>query len=657
MNVHVFLSDTFILFIEKLRHRKIICGMIAEPFELLQLPRLNQKTGNAISTSTDAEFVFVGVSGSSISTLGLRPPQVVRTHSLAPTASVTSLLAVDARVLAYASVERGKNMLHLLPVNEGVKSQSVELNSPALGLYISSDKSVIGVLQSTQLVVYSAENLREVWRSSKTEELVFSSNMNGSDETTIVAVNKAGTKLTASVLALDARGIHTLVKQSINIAYSHKALFSFYESRLFVAVDSDIHAFSVPQMHHLGYITSRHGENDVKGLIALPNNSIVVVRGNEVQLLDFGLQSLISSIKVPSGINALLDYVPKSSTLVALQGQSLVGFSVTPTQGTLLESIGRGYSLNAELPLTDIFDGFKHPAQQYREVAQTQLAASMEESQQVVKDLEHFISSRDGFSFAAIVSYLKSDKKWSEIVADDTPITDDLVYDETDRNADRYIVERACELAFLPRFKPYLPIGVAVYLLTHPLFPLEKPQFAKLMPRLEKSDGTLYRQALVSLTGLSVPDLVRGLLNADEATFLDAASRLQEDYSGAQILSGIRKAFKTSRSISTLGVLVERLSQYSQTIGLMAPFIDAMGLLAWNVDHIQQLHAHLNAQIESLEATVKAGTAISDLFNTIGLSPSESSLVSAGEAKQRAQSHNEKEHRVVPKYSIETLTL
>lgn len=664
--------------------------MILPPFELLQLPNLAKSTQNSLPIYSGEQHLLVGVSGCAINKLGMRPPQVLSAHSVAPGITVTSLLPTESQIVVFGSIDRGKFHLNLL--NPSEKGNTEYLNKAASevpeeigAIYISADNSQLVTVgrKTSTLTGYSASDLKETWKHTANENagLVFSflltseSALDSSSTTNFFVLTQCKDSLLLTTYALDARDVFALTSVKIQGVQTeegriHQSRFSVHRDLLYQATPSHIYVYRIPDGL---MVTSFEVESpaNVTGIVALPNSNIALGRGNTVELLDCTFQSHTSSIKLSGkGPIDLLAFSESTSTIILCQNQrTLMGLSVTPTRGTLLESISKGSANKAEnFALAEIFNGFTdQDASKYRTTAETQLLKATEEMGSILVDLKDAIKSRNGLAFAEIITYLKnSDLEWVGWHASGDasgPEEQDLVFEETDRNVDKQLINEICALAFLPRFKPYLPIGVAVYFLTHPLFPTGEPKFEHLLRSLEKSDAMLYRQALVSLVGITAKDLVLGLVSSDEETFMDAAVRLQEDYGSQQILQGIKNAFGDLRSISSLSILIRRLSRHQETIGLICPFIDAIGLLAWDVNHIKQLQAKLKWQIEVVISCSRADAAITEQFSTLGLSASEVAKLSTSEehlcnkVAQRKHLTTEPEPRYVPKYSYETLVL
>lgn len=664
--------------------------MILPPFELLQLPKLAKSIQGSFPIYSGEQHILVGVSSSAINKLGMRPPQVLSAHSVAPGTTITSLLPTESQIVVFGSIDRGKFHLNLLNQSEEgsngySKKATIEVSEEIGAIYISADNSQLVTVgrQTSTLTGYSAKDLQEKWKHPANEkaEMIFSSLLASentsppSGTTNFFVLTQSKDSLLLTTYALDARDTFALTSVKMEGHQTEEeslsqSRFSVYRDLLYQATQSHIYVNRIPDGLLLNSFDVESPAN-VTGIVALPKSNIALARGNTVELVDCTFQSHISSIKLNGkGAIDLLAFSESTSTIILSQNQStLMGLSVTPTHGTLLESIGKGSANKAkQSALAEIFDGFTdQDTSNYKTIAEIQLSKAKKELGSIKLYLEDAIKRRDGLTFAEIITYLKNpDIAWDEWHASGNPSSpeeQDLVFEESDRNVDKQLINEICALAFLPRFKPYLPIGVAVYLLTHPLFPTGEPKFEHLLRSLEKSDAILYRQALVSLVGITPKDLVLGLVSSDEATFLDAAIRLQEDYGSQQILLGIKDAFGDLRSISSLSILIRRLSRHQETVGLVGPFIDAMGLLAWDVDHIQHLQSKLKLQIEAVESCSKADAAITELFNSVGLDASEAAKSSSSEGElhskcaQRKLLSLDSEPRHVPKYSYETLVL
>lgn len=649
--------------------------MFAEPFDLLKLPKISGNSSLSVPVVCSDDHLFIGVSGSSINKLTVVPPQVLSAHSVAPGTIITSILADDASLRAYATSERGKFHLNILSAqdeNSNKVAVSKEVDEEVCAIYLSADKSNIATVgKHTSLVhSYSVNDLRQVSVGKGVEQGITVYSCPIVDETvnetlfTQICLVKSGISLRSFVL--DGKGVrclHTTLLEGPKHINNDETHWSNYDSYLYAVSFDTVSIYHIPDGSFVNSFDLESTE-PVIAAIALPHNNLAISRSNVIDLVDCTYQSKVSRTQLVGNNDIkLLSYSDYHSTLIALSNKDqLIGISVTPTSGMVLESIGKGSAQKTgTYMLADIFGGFHNQSEDQKVLAEQSLKSTQDEVSSCIRDMTDAIDNKDGPGFSRIVTYLKNPKvNWlqdqDKIVS---PSEQDLVFEESDRVADSDLIKTVCKLAFIPRFKPYLPIGVALYLLTHPLFPITDPAFRKMLSKLEKSDAMLYRQALVSLTGLTVEDLVTGLLCKDEPTFIDAALRLQEDFGTQQILIGVRNAFSGIQSVSSLSIVIERLSRFPETVGLVGPFIDAIGLLAWNAEHINDLRSRINENIASVESCSVTDSVITELFDSIGVDPTSGAIPSSGELQARSQKKlaNDSKNAVVAKYSVETLVL
>lgn len=618
--------------------------MISAPFELLQLPKL-QATAEPADPSRDfpvvpgAESVFVAVPGCSIYQLGVQPPQVVGAHSVAPGTRVSALLVEVDTLLAYATVERSRSFLKRLSA-EGAVEAVVEVPYEVRGLY-SFDNHLVALDTHGQFACYNSD-LGNAFTSLENGELLYAQLLHAGDALSVLTVLHRNGQTRVVTWGVDLQAARELTSADLPVrgdAYSGS------QARLFAAEGGALRMYSLPSAE---LVAACDLDGEVRGLCALSDTCAAISRDSVLELLDCSFGARVAGEALARSDAYLVGVCSPVSTGVILCGDRLLGATISPTNGSLLESLGRGLQRTSatSLPLSDIFGQFTGDV---LATAAMHCADAEAERDAVLSGVRAAIAERDGPAFARVITYFKQpDARFEEL---EVPTSlEEQVYEESDRNADRGLIYEVCKLAFLPRFKPFLPLNVAVYLLTHPLFPTNEPEFRNFLCALEKSDALLYRQAVASLAGVSAEDLVRALTSLDEQTFLFAAARLQEDFGRQMVLQAIRSTFRGLPSLSSLSVLAQRLARYPQTLGLLLPFIDAMGLLSWDADELQALKQRIIPLVAAAESSARVDVALAALLASSGYN------YELGEIDKHKKSR-ETRAKAVPKYSIETLVL
>lgn len=650
--------------------------MISNPFELLQLPRIQQTSKGSksddlcksIPVVVDQESVFVGVPSSSINKLGIRPPQVLSAHSIPPGTVVTAILSVDDELLAYATAERGKYFIKKVdPDNENntraLKTKEVKHEIKKL-FYV--DSCVIAIDTQSQIFGFDL-NLDENFAVKKKEELIFVTSLTESgtersadlsSKLSLICVSQSKKRRVVRTYGIDSNNARELLSHEIDP--HNDSTFTYYDETLYEADSSKIYQYSLPSCDILKSFAYASGKRDgaLDGLVALPNNNVIICKANQIDLIDCTYESLISSLDLSSsGASHLLSYSEASGTIILLSGtDKLLGVTVEPSHGTLLESIGKNSArITKRKPLVDIFDQFKNVNDTKAE-GNNALEKTQNELSEIIECMQKYTKERNGPEFAKIVTYLKD----STVKFTDIPVPEDLselVYDEKDRNCDSGLIHEICRLAFLPRFKPFLPMNVAIYLLTHPLFPTNEPDFKHFLRSLEKSDTLLYRQAIASLPGILAEDLVVALTSLDEQTFLYAALRLQEDYGKMMIIQALKVTFSTLPSLSSLTVLVSRLVEYPEAVGLLRPVVDAVGLLGWDIDEVRAIKEKIFPLADDAENCAKINISIAALLASAGYTGEEDDSTRKKTRYSKPVKQQSQATRHIPNYSLETLVM
>lgn len=607
--------------------------MISAPFELLVLPAIpGGHQPENVSLSGNEEGLTLGVSQSSITTLTLRPPQVLKAFSIPPGTLIT---AVNGDY--YATKERNKFFL---------RSQAggmVELSSRVQKIFICSD-FIITVDSNAHIHAYKDFELKWSDISRQSEKYSYSGII---DNATLVIVSQHHENMVVRTILCEPTGSRELCCTEIAVKVDY---ISCCEENLYLASGNEVHLYKLPDAR---LESSFVLEGEINGCIAVPRNNVVISHSSGlIRLIDCTYESEISTCQLHAKILSYHD-----GAILALADGGILGLSVTPSNGTLLESLGRGLNKSTEwdLTFTDIFNSFQGPGRDTKKTAETQLLSARSEAQEVLADIQLALANRNGEGVARIVNYCKNPElPWSDSRA---PGQQDLVYEDSDRQLDRELVKSIVFGIFgAPKlhFRNFIPLGVAIYFLTHPLFPTNEPEIDGLLHSLQ-SQPLLYRQAIVTMPGIYARELVAALLHPDPDIFNDAAQRLVEEFGESQIIRAFETAFGFVKSASQLSLLVERLSLSADGWPLVGPLISAVGLLAWDPELLQRLQRRFSVNISSVEAAIAAESALKDVLQ--GLNLDVDSLHTSSRRKKNQKHTRPNVSEKLPSYSIETLSL
>lgn len=633
--------------------------MISPPFELLGLPNVAAEKLSHKPIFVDGSNFHVGISQSSISTVSLRPSRVLNVFSVPPSVEITAVATDGSREsprLIYASNERKK---HYLKIVDSDLSQ--HLKTPVAGLHYSNGL-FIAVYPDSSLEAFSATNLESKWkRSAKSGcKYLYSAMI---DETACVLVSGTSKhKVTIETLALDSAGIRQLAETHLEFSASARK-YSYFDGTVYRCEGKTLQLYTLPEAN-LSAEFDLQGTEDIQDMIALPNNNVAIVHGTSLSIVDCSYRSTISKCDLPPNtpIN-LLAYSPITETIIASSPKHILGFSVSPSTGTLLESIGHGVAAANPQFLYGHCDLLPSLLSKGRfvPVLLESIKDTQEESTKVLEDLKLAASKQDSETFGKLVSYLKG-SAWGQAVSS----KETQVYEDSDRQLDREFMKHLVYLVFNIQagqteltYLSFLSNDLAIYLLTHPLFPTGEPETAALFSELKKYPQ-LYRQAIVTLSSATAVDILGGLFSRDEEIFHDAITRLNEEFGQQQITQAVKTLFKTKANPDDLIQVIERLSETQHGWPLISPLMDTLGLLAWDKYSLDVLSTRVDEQLETINSAVTTNRLISELLMSVDIDTEDGKVLSNGEIKRRSKKSQEvtnakNEPEDVPRYSVETL--
>lgn len=634
--------------------------MISPPFELLSLPNVSVDKLIRKPICVDRSNFHIGVSQSSVTTVSLRPSRVVGAFSVPPSVDITAVATdgkKDAPIVVYATNERKKHFLKIVDtqISQQLKKEVAQLHF--------SNGCFVAIQGDNTMEAFDAEKLESKWKRTAKKGLSykFSAMI---DDGVCVVISSAKKHFVLETLAFDESGVRELKVVEIPLE-REVGKFSYSEGVVYRCENRTIQLYNVPD----ATLTSQfdiQGDDAIEDMIAMPNNNICVIQNSVLSIIDCSYRSTISKCELPSGTSiSLLSYSPEAETIIAASAKTVLGFTVTPSSGTLLESIGHGVAAaNPQFTCghCDLFPSFIAKNNFVPTLLQN-IKEAQEASSKILHALEAAAKKKDEKVFLKVISYLKGDS-WEQA----QPPSETVVYEDTDRQVDRDLIKQITYLVFSVTpgsttlsYLPFLPNSFAIYLLTHPLFPAGEPEMKDLFTWL-KAYPQLYRQAIVTLSSASPEDILGGLLSQDEDIFHDAVLRLEEEFGQQQITLAIQSLFNRSTNPEELIQVVDRLSKSADGWALVAPFVDSLGLLAWDKANLDKLQKRLQAQLESIQSAVTTNRLISELFMSVEIDAEDGKTISNGEIKRRSKKSQETdrtrdEPKFVPKYSVETLVI
>lgn len=623
--------------------------MISPPFSILQLPSIKSDQQTDFPCCVVGSNVYLGVSHSSISMISLRPPQEWNAYSVAPGVKITALNvhgeSNDDPEIFYATQERKKFFLK--------KTTGEVAEMPDRISYIYRlDGTILVVFPDLKIEAYSTD-LKKKWAAkqvlAKGEEIRYSAQLS---DNRFFILSRAGTVTYLTVLSFTERSCTQLMRNVLDVDLS-KAVWTHYEDTLFIVSGSIIHSFEISK----GTSKNSGVKSDEipSQILGLSSTIVCLVQGKSVSIIDTVFQAEVSkyTFEDESSVTKLLAYIPSASSILAISdANNLIAFPTISTEPSLLNAIGHGIAKTEksyQLGFAQIFN-LESPSRHFAQKAGALIEDACNEAREILHDLA---SSKSDEMFFRILSYLKN-VPWREA----KPEKGSVVYQETDRAVDYEFLREVASLAFTAEgVSPKVPENVCVYLLTHPLFPTSE------MPNIFRNienNPLLYRQAVVTLKGASVQNIIEALSSPADEIFNDAVTRLKDEFGDDQIKAGIKASFGRSQlKIGQLTRLVTRLSSSQDGWLIMAPFIDSIGLFSWDTKLVSQLQKKLARQVAYAENLTQVTLTTEELLRSIdidvrrGLSLTEKQF---GKKSRKGQSKLEEKPTILPPYSVEILS-
>ena len=629
---------------------------ILPSYAISELPQTSSNLDVRAAMHCGSSRIYLGISHSSLAMYSLKStPRLVWTHAISPVTKVMAVQAVNqigensSKFLYFATINKyGAGSLRRISVQPQDEEQAeqilLEKCDPIIDIRSSQDGNSIYLLfqsGSVQCLSVNEEGIAKVeWTSqspSTSLKVIFhdylaSGSIDMPEDGLFVTVLKNSDSKDSSVqvrmVALDESDGNELVYSTVKTSTSsgvfglHMGSLLYFDPHTF-----SLSTYSLPNLALLSTIQVRRNQKsptEKASLLPVGKNRILLSYDNTLKLVDTKYNTILSKRVLDKPIQ-LAAFSNKNSLAVGFTDTEIVSLPVEPGTGSLLESLGKGViSHDSKWDLVHssfIFDqqlDSTHFIEQQTKLNEQQKASITN----ILSVLYNWLKSgkTDAYQNWAI-AYLKNED-WSDN-ADNVPeiisssSNETLIYDASnDREVDASFISAIVGQVFASKNKtidqidptrlrlPESPLdSLVVYLLTHPLFPT--PQFPTLLSVLS-SNPRLYRQAIVTAAGLGCDQLVSALQVPDDDIFKDAISRITDEFGTRLITESIKKVFKSNEpsqaesQVTSIVKCVERMQSLDLGWSIMACFIDAGGLFAWDEQLLSSLQTRVDEEVEDL---------------------------------------------------------
>lgn len=609
--------------------------------------------------------IYLGVSHSSLAVYSLKStPKLVWTHAISPTTRVLAVHAVTREdkpdLLYFATTNKygagSLRRISVIPNENQEEDVLLEKTDTIIDIRASTDGQHLYLLfknGNVQCVSISEEEGAEVVWTSKNEEsseVMFHDHL-ATDHAdmptdglfvTVLKKSKDETSVQTRIIALEESEGRELINGAVSA--SKNSVYGLHMGSLLVF---DPHTFSLityslPNLSLLSTIQVRRNKKtptEKASLLPVGKNRILLSYDNTLKLVDTKYSTILSKRVLEKPIQ-LADFSQKHSFAMGFTNVEIVVLPVEPGTGSLLESLGKGVtSHDSKWDLVHgsfIFDQ-NLSSEEFVQQQTVSTEQQKEDLTAILKKLfKWFKSGKMELYENWAIAYLKNEEFAESGVPEviSKSEEDALIYDASnDREVDANFISTLVGQIFATKNLTLDQIDPAtlklsdsvekltVYLLTHPLFPT--PQFPTLLTVLS-SNPRLYRQAVVTAPGLACDQIVQALQTADDETFKDAVARLSEEFNTKPITESIKRVYKTTNEagqeesqVTSIVKCVERMQRLDVGWPLMACFIDAGGLFAWDEQMLDSLEARVDAEISNLDYGSQALTALGEALKLI----------------------------------------
>lgn len=627
---------------------------IRPPYAISELPQTSSNLDLRSAMHCGSLRIYLGISHSSLAVYSLKStPRLLWTHAISPVTQVLAVHAVtrsdETQVLYYSTINKyGVGSLHGIAIQSDDKQEEQVLLKkcePIIRILASQDGDFLYLLfKNGDIQCVSVENDKEndeeedvkvVWTSKSTSaEVLFhdhvsSGHIDMPEDGLFVTVLKQSSKDTTvrvRVIALEETNGQELVNSTISTSTT-TGVFGLHMGSLllFDPHTFSLSTYSLPNLALLSTIQVRRNQKtptEKASLLPVGKNRILLSYDNTLKLVDTKYSTILSKRVLDKPIQ-LAAFSQKNSLAIGFTDTEIISLPVEPGTGSLLESLGKGViSHDSKWDLVHSSFVFDQDLESQEFIdQQTKITEQQKESvTAILATLFKWLKSGKTEAYENwAIAYLKNEE-WSDSGIPEVISSSDgeaFIYDASnDREVDANFISTLVGQIFatknltLDQIDPavlQLPGSLdrlIVYLLTHPLFPT--PQFSRLLSVLSSSPR-LYRQAIVTAPGLGCDQIVSALQAPDNDTFRDAVSRLSDEFNTKPITQSIKSVFRTTNEagqvesqVTSIVKCVERMQSLDIGWSIMACFIDAGGLFAWEEQMLSNLESRVDQEVQDL---------------------------------------------------------
>lgn len=609
---------------------------LQDPFKLVSLPRvtdldLREKVVISSIDSPFCEHVYVGISRSSISAFSLKPsPKLTWTYAISPQTIVDSLEVFEennnARIYAFGTTERRSHKLTVLYCqNEQTNKTEVKVESKVIGIKFADDgKYAYLVLLDGRINVFNAEDANMVQlvgpSAGESTKVVHHSFFKYNEIPTWFLLVVEQSRNSSSYKTFSITDGAVLETSNVSGHDTHNLLFGFDSGILYTfnVKTFDLSSASLPNIKELArknlspLFDSNPTLSDCTILVPCPDR-VLISYGNKFYYINFKFSSLLDSYSEGDQVYTRQIVHVKGNSLKSSSSLAVYLSRDGKNNNTDLKIININTSLNKlseclgksiyRRPEDDI--KLKGLANLYEEDFLKQSEILGHEVQDVYDTLRECRKKKHILSWEKIVvPYLKN-KDWKTIqksLEEESFSQEYSVFEvEKDRSVDPLFIKRILRLIFDDN-QGFVPEYTLIYLLTHPLFPLEYSQ-NNLLALLEELDKPrLLRQAVITCPNLSLKDLVLQLMNESPEIFEDVLTRIVSDFPVDRITYVLNEVIQGKQNNFNLEVILNSLVRAGKKDSwtLVQCIIDAGGLFNWPIKTINNLLDVVDAKLASI---------------------------------------------------------
>lgn len=575
---------------------------LSSPFSLAHLPKtgLNGKkadrTSNVSACSAGGLF-YVGVSSSSVSVYDVRPtPRLRWTHSIPPGTMVSHVASVPgtSKSVVFAGKERNKPFIRMIHNSQEPESKSEVHNmsvSDSVNFILCSQNYTTAVFDNGVVETFDSALERSVHTCTDLQEGGSVVAVFETDKKMLVVVQKNAVSIVASE---DLDGSVQVVSTR-HLTYDAGSPVLFNAGYLYTVVPSESESTVLRQTAVLAtsqqdkFIqTSAGPQSTITSMLALDAQTILVASNELLLMIDTKFESCLASRSLSGECVTLLCYSTAHRVALGHTSNEIVGFSVDPSKGSLLESVGRGM----------------------KSTQATTSKSTNPSYQQYINEHGPLLTRQKGNSRMMQSGVFAEQQQRKQDLENQDPQDILPFLRKYQGNVDRRLILHLCVRVFglvptksglfkvQPGFKiQKSSLDLAEYLLQHPLFPAVQIKGQGLLSLLlEQDQPELFRIAVSSTPGLDCSSVVTALRHPSAAVFISACNRLVNEFSMPLITQTVRDSW----SVERMRQCIERLIQNEQ-FGLVTCFLDAGSLVRWTPDDVKTFRSHVDQQVAKVD--------------------------------------------------------